>query len=175
MLRTRLIEASVIIVSVAVVSTAAAQAAIRARDARAVIGRTAIVEDVVSQVSREPQSGFTYLNFGGEFPQQLFRAVIPEPTWERLTDGDYSVGTSVRISGLVRDGPRGPEILCLEPSQLQRLKASPIQPVVGLPVSLPAARKCCRVCSTGKACGDSCISAQLTCRQPPGCACGAVQ
>jgi hypothetical protein len=30
---------------------------------------------------------------------------------------------------------------------------------------------CCRVCSTGKACGDSCINHDLTCRQPPGCAC----
>ena len=30
---------------------------------------------------------------------------------------------------------------------------------------------CCRVCTTGKACGDSCIQAGLTCHQPPGCAC----
>lgn len=30
---------------------------------------------------------------------------------------------------------------------------------------------CCRVCTTGKACGDSCISRSLTCHQPPGCAC----
>jgi len=30
---------------------------------------------------------------------------------------------------------------------------------------------CCRVCSTGKACGDSCINHDLTCHQSPGCAC----
>jgi hypothetical protein len=30
---------------------------------------------------------------------------------------------------------------------------------------------CCRVCTTGKACGNSCISRSFTCHQPPGCAC----
>lgn len=30
---------------------------------------------------------------------------------------------------------------------------------------------CCRVCSTGKACGDSCISRTLTCHKGSGCAC----
>lgn len=30
---------------------------------------------------------------------------------------------------------------------------------------------CCRICSTGKACGNSCINRQLTCHKPPGCAC----
>lgn len=35
----------------------------------------------------------------------------------------------------------------------------------------PPARSCCRVCTTGKACGDSCIARNKTCHQPPGCAC----
>lgn len=30
---------------------------------------------------------------------------------------------------------------------------------------------CCRTCTSGKPCGDSCISFELTCNQPPGCAC----
>ncbi len=30
---------------------------------------------------------------------------------------------------------------------------------------------CCTVCTTGKACGDSCIAADYSCHQPPGCAC----
>ena len=30
---------------------------------------------------------------------------------------------------------------------------------------------CCRICLQGKACGDSCIAAELTCQSPPGCAC----
>jgi len=32
-------------------------------------------------------------------------------------------------------------------------------------------RSCCKVCTVGKACGNSCISRSYTCHQPPGCAC----
>jgi hypothetical protein len=30
---------------------------------------------------------------------------------------------------------------------------------------------CCKVCTTGKACGDTCIDADKTCNVGPGCAC----
>ena len=30
---------------------------------------------------------------------------------------------------------------------------------------------CCKVCTVGKACGNSCISAAYTCHKGPGCAC----
>lgn len=30
---------------------------------------------------------------------------------------------------------------------------------------------CCRICSKGKACGNSCIARDKNCHQPPGCAC----
>lgn len=39
--------------------------------------------------------------------------------------------------------------------------------------SLQAPQACCRVCTRGKACGNSCINAAYQCRQPPGCACNA--
>lgn len=42
-----------------------------------------------------------------------------------------------------------------------RLQTAPSEP----------ARSCCKVCTSGKACGDSCIAANKTCRQGPGCAC----
>lgn len=32
---------------------------------------------------------------------------------------------------------------------------------------------CCKICSKGKACGDSCISRSYTCHKGPGCACNA--
>jgi beta-lactamase superfamily II metal-dependent hydrolase len=35
------------------------------------------------------------------------------------------------------------------------------------------ARLCCKMCTVGKACGDTCISRAYTCHQPPGCACDA--
>lgn len=34
------------------------------------------------------------------------------------------------------------------------------------------AQSCCKVCKAGKACGNSCISRDKACHQPPGCACG---
>ncbi len=42
--------------------------------------------------------------------------------------------------------------------------AGPIGPPTG-------GSSCCRVCTTGRACGDSCINRNYTCNQPPGCAC----
>lgn len=30
---------------------------------------------------------------------------------------------------------------------------------------------CCRICSTGKACGNSCIARSKTCHKGKGCAC----
>jgi hypothetical protein len=39
--------------------------------------------------------------------------------------------------------------------------------------AVPEARAqyCCKVCRSGQACGDSCISWDKTCRVGPGCAC----
>lgn len=37
--------------------------------------------------------------------------------------------------------------------------------------SPPPRRACCRICRTGKACGNSCIARNRTCRVGPGCAC----
>ncbi|WP_417447832.1 hypothetical protein [Idiomarina abyssalis] len=36
---------------------------------------------------------------------------------------------------------------------------------------LSEAKKCCKVCKKGKACGDSCIAKSKTCTKGPGCAC----
>lgn len=46
----------------------------------------------------------------------------------------------------------------------------------GPPLSAACAKNgvgpgCCRVCSTGKACGDTCIAASATCHVGTGCAC----
>jgi hypothetical protein len=34
-----------------------------------------------------------------------------------------------------------------------------------------AAQYCCKTCTSGKACGNTCISRDKTCRVGPGCAC----
>lgn len=35
----------------------------------------------------------------------------------------------------------------------------------------PQTKPCCKICRKGKACGNSCINRNYTCRKPPGCAC----
>lgn len=54
------------------------------------------------------------------------------------------------------------------------------QPESGLPLTattdplrMERAPSCCRVCTIGKACGNSCINVNFQCHQPPGCACNA--
>jgi competence protein ComEC len=44
-------------------------------------------------------------------------------------------------------------------------------PVWVQPTATPTPRVCCKICTIGKACGDSCISRSYTCHKPPGCAC----
>jgi hypothetical protein len=43
--------------------------------------------------------------------------------------------------------------------------------VPGSAHSAPAALTCCKVCSVGKACGNTCISRNKTCHVGQGCAC----
>jgi hypothetical protein len=43
--------------------------------------------------------------------------------------------------------------------------------VTGPPISTPAAQYCCKTCTVGKACGNTCISREKTCHVGPGCAC----
>jgi len=56
------------------------------------------------------------------------------------------------------------------PSEPTAIPVEPTAAPVVIPVA-PPSQTCCKICTTGKACGDSCISQDKTCHQPPGCAC----
>ena len=43
--------------------------------------------------------------------------------------------------------------------------------VTGPRLSTPLAQSCCKICTVGKACGNTCISRDKTCHVGPGCAC----
>ncbi|MFA5552127.1 MAG: ankyrin repeat domain-containing protein [Trueperaceae bacterium] len=51
---------------------------------------------------------------------------------------------------------------------------APLAPSQPAPPSQPTQSGCCRVCRTGKACGDSCISRNNNCNRGRGCACQGV-
>jgi hypothetical protein len=71
-------------------------------------------------------------------------------------DGSFVV-TTANPTGVVQFHPFAQDTT-------PRAIATPVQAVA------PA---CCRVCSSGKACGNSCISRDKQCHQPRGCACDA--
>ena len=63
----------------------------------------------------------------------------------------------------------------VSPTFFDTLRRQPPRPASALPApkaSPPSATpSCCRYCSKGKPCGNSCIAVNRTCHQPPGCAC----
>lgn len=60
----------------------------------------------------------------------------------------------------------------LTPGPIAPPPAVPV--VVVAPPAPPQTTSCCRFCTTGKPCGNSCINKSYTCRQPSGCACNAL-
>ena len=88
--------------------------------------------------------------------------------WERAgarvyrTDRDGAVIVEAKRDGsyIVLNEYAGPERV---PAPTARQSDSSSEP----------SRACCRVCTRGKACGNSCINRGYQCRQPPGCACDA--
>lgn len=48
-------------------------------------------------------------------------------------------------------------------------RANPWHEFSQLDSAMPA--RCCKVCTKGKPCGDTCIAQDKTCHVPPGCAC----
>lgn len=75
-------------------------------------------------------------------------------------DNDGSYGATEQV--LTLDAPSVERFLIFaQPDQEPRLQSTPLIKVA----------QCCKICTTGKACGNSCISRKYTCRKPPGCAC----
>jgi hypothetical protein len=140
-----------------------AQEPVRARDAARRVGQAVIVEDSVAEVTRPQGAGAFYLNFGAPYPRQVLSAVVPTTGFPDVSGW---TGRRVRVRGSVSAGADGPVILCSESGQVELLGAGAAATTQPQP-----ARACCRVCRTGKACGNSCIARNRTCRQPPGCAC----
>lgn len=59
-----------------------------------------------------------------------------------------------------------------EPEQTQSApQTTQAAPTVNRTVPAQEVKQCCKYCSKGKACGDSCISKSYTCHKGPGCAC----
>lgn len=67
-------------------------------------------------------------------------------------------------------GEAGPRVERPEAEAVRAVPALPREATRSGADCIPRSR-CCRVCGKGKACGDSCIQASLTCHKGRGCAC----
>ncbi len=67
-------------------------------------------------------------------------------------------------------GEAGPRVERPEAEAVRAVPAPPREAPRRGADCIPRSR-CCRVCGKGKACGDSCIQASLTCHKGRGCAC----
>ena len=63
-------------------------------------------------------------------------------------------------------------VLPIQPTETESIYDIPILETYPVPASSSGSDGgCCKHCTSGQPCGDSCISSSYTCHQPPGCAC----
>jgi hypothetical protein len=82
---------------------------------------------------------------------------------------------------LIRAGARLAQLLnaalgvpeARSPASTPAAAPEPTLPAASVRGACTPAGQCCKVCSAGQACGDSCISHSSTCHAAPGCACHA--
>lgn len=141
---------------------------VKLADVSAHIGQIVTVEDAATYTNTEAQSGMFYLNFGA-FPNQVFSIAIPDQA-RSLVPADALRGGRVRVTGLVERDLRGKPQIVVRAGVIVIALAAPAS-LDSYTVKTPAGKPCCRQCSSGKACGDSCISSRAVCRVGPGCAC----
>lgn len=102
----------------------------------------------------------------------------PEPA---IAEVLLDLGASITVVNLT--GERAHQLVPLNPNRQYSShpvvpRLLPVQPVAAPPALLPPPssprsppQSCCRVCRSGKACGDSCIGQGMVCSKGPGCAC----
>lgn len=126
-------------------------------------------------------STFEVVTFGVPFLRGASGTYVLDgfPTAGRTTTVAWSEATQsfvvVATTGPVTATPR--PTLRPTPQPTPRPTAKPTPKPTPKPTAKPTPRPtspppaCCKVCTTGKACGDSCISRSNTCHVGPGCAC----
>lgn len=113
------------------------------------------------------ETWYEWVNIGGEAAEREW--VGPESYELQSIDGRWYISRN-EILGVL------PDFTPIPPTVAEPARTPPRPPAAvpssPRPPSPPTpTRACCRVCRTGKACGNSCIAASLNCRQPAGCAC----
>ncbi len=88
------------------------------KDAAQYVGSTLTVEGKVSQVS-VTNSGTTFINFGGQFPNHVFYAVVFRSSSDQFSDLADLRGMTIAISGTVETYKGKPQIILTSPNQIE--------------------------------------------------------
>ena len=107
--------------TMSLMATSAAAGTIGDKEALAHVGQTSTVQGVVSEV-RVSKKGNEFLNFGGPFPKQDFRAVIFARYASAFGGVKEYGGKHVSVTGAIKLYQGKPEIVLQSPSQLQIVK-----------------------------------------------------
>lgn len=102
------------------VTTAAAEekpTSVDAATAVNMVGKSIVLVDTVSEV-QETGAGAIFLNFGGTYPNEIFRAVVLPGTRARFGEISIKSGDTVRITGDVTDYEGFPRIVLRNSDQL---------------------------------------------------------
>jgi DNA/RNA endonuclease YhcR with UshA esterase domain len=114
----RLILALVCALAVSGAATAARAATIGPADAAAHVGQTVTVEGTVQAV-HVARSGVTFLDMGGQYPNNAFAGVVFKDDAARLPDLAALGGQVVEITGPVRLYRGKPEIIVKSADQIR--------------------------------------------------------
>lgn len=83
--------------------------------------------------------------------------------WMSVADANVDASQFPSVSGICEEHDR------IDWQKVVRPTPTPIPVIRNFPPETQ--QSCCKICTTGKACGDSCISRNKTCRKGSGCAC----
>jgi hypothetical protein len=93
--------------------------------------------------------------------------VMAQPTAQPTPSPTYTIRPTVTSSITpTQTGTRQVTV-----TSTQTWTPSPTWPPEPTGTTDPFGRNCCKVCTKGKACGDTCIALDKICNVPPGCAC----
>jgi hypothetical protein len=178
-LQRRLASALFAVLWLAAAASGAVEGTLTAAEARHHVGERATVCGKVesTRYAASSRGRPTFLNLDKPFPGEIFTVVIwgeNRAEFAEPPEAGYR-GKRVCVTGEISSYGGVPQIVLESPGQLAVVREERSAPVT--PAPPPRARgctarwECCKVCTSGKACGDSCIRRSYTCPRGRGCAC----
>jgi DNA/RNA endonuclease YhcR with UshA esterase domain len=111
--------AASILLFTAVMAAAATAAVIPAASAGSHVGQSATVEGVVSEVHTARSGKETFIDIGGNYPNQIFTAVIFAPNMAAVGDVSGLTGKTVDLTGTIQSYQGKPEVIITSRAQIK--------------------------------------------------------